>query len=84
MRYIKFILSTFIFLIGITMLPVANAGKNSVRPGIVINPIGTGVNVEYERLLTNKVGIGARIGTLSYNYEDGSYEEDGKDRKSVV
>jgi len=78
MRYSKYIFSVIIFLTGITMLPVASAGKNSVRPGIVVNPIGVGVNVEYERLLTNKLGIGARLGTTSYNYEDGSYEEDGR------
>ena len=59
------------------MSSTASAGKNSVRPGIVVNPLGTGVNVEYERLLTDKLGVGARLGTIAYKYDDGSYEEDG-------
>lgn len=77
MSSIKYIITTFLLLSGIGISFIANAGENSFRPGIYVNPVGSGATIEYERLVTDKLGIGARLGTLSYVYEDGTYEEDG-------
>lgn len=77
MKSIKYIINTFMILTGMLMTSVAGASDNSIRAGIMVNPVGTVPHVEYEHLVTDKLGIGARLGSITYTYEDGSYEEDG-------
>jgi hypothetical protein len=77
MKLVKYAINTLVLLTGLGIATVASAGENSIRPGIYVNPVGSGAIVEYERLLNDKLGIGARLGTLSYTYSDGSYDEDG-------
>jgi len=77
MKTIKHITGVVLLLSGIAFTANASAGENSINPGIFVNPVGSGAMVEYEHLLKDKIGIGARLGTISYNYKDGSYEEDG-------
>jgi hypothetical protein len=50
---------------------------NSIRAAALINPIGNVRMVEYEKMFADKVSIGARVGALSYDYDDGDYEEEG-------
>lgn len=77
MKYLQYIFSATLILAGVGFSSASSAGENSFRPGIYVNPVGSGATLEYERLVTDKLGIGARLGTLGYHYEDGSYEEDG-------
>jgi hypothetical protein len=58
--------------------PAAAAGpSNTVKGGFVINPVGSVLLVEYERLLNDHLSIGGRFGRLDYDYDDGSYNETG-------
>lgn len=77
MKSTRRIFTTFLLLAGIGISSAVSAGDNSIRPGIYVNPVGSGATVEYERLLSDKFGVGARLGTLGYSYTDGTYEEDG-------
>lgn len=71
--FLQLMVTSFIFLTG-----TAAAGpSNSVRAGVMLNPIGYVTMVEYEHLLANRVSIGGRAGSLSYDYDDDGYEEEG-------
>jgi len=65
-------------------LPVsgfAADGKNyaSFIPGIGVSPDATAVLLmgEYERQLAPHLSINGRLASVSYDYDDGDYEEDG-------
>ncbi|MDH5326011.1 MAG: hypothetical protein OEZ68_07490 [Gammaproteobacteria bacterium] len=64
----------FLFLFGTAE---AAGPRNSIRAGLMLNPIGYVSMVEYEHLIAGKVSLGGRVGVLSYDYDDGGYEEEG-------
>lgn len=51
--------------------------SNSVRFGGYVNPDARVAVVEYEKMFRDRISIGARVGALDYEYDDGSYEEEG-------
>ena len=53
------------------------AQENTVKLGAVLNPIAAGGVVEYERLLGRHVSLGARYASISYEYEEDDYTEEG-------
>lgn len=41
--------------------------RDTIRVGVIVNPVGVVGAVEYERLLGNRVSLGARLGYLDYD-----------------
>ena len=50
---------------------------NSVSVSAIVNPIATGLAVEYERLLGKSASLGLRYASFSYDYKDEPYREEG-------
>lgn len=63
--------------VGFSSVVAASDIGNSVRAGVMINPIGTVGMVEYERLLSDSFGMGVRAGIVDYDYDDDNYHETG-------
>lgn len=54
------------------------AADNAIHAGVLVNPIGSGLNIGYERMILPGVSIGGRFNTIGYDYWDGDYNEWGK------
>jgi len=50
---------------------------NSIRGAILVNPVGNVRAVEYEKMFNDRISIGARVGALTYEYDESDYDEDG-------
>ena len=50
---------------------------NSIRAAVLWNPIATGASIEYERSIHKNVSIGVGYTSLSYDYTDDPYREEG-------
>ena len=67
-----------VLVFGAAWLPASSyANDNSIRGGFFVNPDGNILLVEYERMVADKFSLGARLATVDYDYDDGSYEEEG-------
>ena len=58
----------------------AQEARNAVGAAVIGNPYAVGVAADYERLVGGGVSLGARFASLSYDWEDGSYFEEGNAR----
>lgn len=56
---------------------MAGGPSNTVRAAGYINPVGNVRAVEYEKMFNDKISIGARVGALTYDYDDSEYRERG-------
>src|SRR5262245_39685806 len=50
---------------------------NSIAASVIVNPIATGIAVDYERLIGKSVSVGLRYAAFSYDYKDDPYREEG-------
>jgi hypothetical protein len=66
-------------LLSVASMAAAQDARNAVGAAVIGNPYAVGVAADYERLF-GSVSLGARFVSLSYDWEDGSYVEEGNAR----